>query len=590
MSRRKQLLLGATIFTILLFLQHWIVTPPPKKPLGKSRPDEYKLPAKITRGPDNWADLPTRYPVTDFVPLPTSAPSPLPSIQARTPEESSEERETRLYRQGEVKKAFVKCWSSYRQHAWIWDEIRPVSGRGFNTFSGWGATLVDSLDTLYLMNMTDEFDDAVKAVSHLDFSYSEDGVVNIFETTIRYLGGLLGAYDLSGKDVLLKKAAELGEMLYIAFDTPNRMPVTRWVWRKGVAGDKQEAGENTLLAEIGSLTLEFTRLSQLTGNPKWHDATNRIMIAFAEQQSKTALPGLWPVLVNAADGNFTSDNSFSLSGMSDSMYEYLAKQYMLSGGSPIYKDMYMMSVDAAMQHLFFRPMVSSLSNVLFSGNAQAGRGGRVSLDPQVQHLTCFVGGMLAVGARLFENDTHLDAARRLVDGCIWAYGVMPTGIMPEIFNVVPCESATTCKWEESAWKYAISKRFALVQYKPEVIEKAIKDERLPEGVTHVVDRRYGLRPEAIESIFILYRVAGDKALQETAWRMFENIMAYTEAQYGYAGLSDVTDPQSSKIDKQESFWMAETLKYFYLVFSEFDLLSLDEWVLNTEAHPFRRPR
>ena len=50
----------------------------------------------------------------------------------------------------------------------------------------------------------------------------------VFETTIRYLGGMLSAYDLSGNVILLKKAWELGNMLYTAFDTPSRMPVPYW--------------------------------------------------------------------------------------------------------------------------------------------------------------------------------------------------------------------------------------------------------------------------------------------------------------------------------------------------------------------------
>jgi len=44
-----------------------------------------------------------------------------------------------------------------------------------------------------------------------------------------------------------------------------------------------------------------------------------------------------------------------------------------------------------------------------------------------------------------------------------------------------------------------------------------------------------------------------------------------------------------QLDEMESFWLAETLKYFYLLFSTPDVISLDDWVLNTEAHPFRRP-
>ena len=95
------------------------------------------------------------------------------------------------------------------------------------------------------------------------------------------------------------------------------------------------------------------------------------------------------------------------------------------------------------------------------------------------------------------------------------------------------------------------------------------------------------RPEAIESIFILYRITGDQSLPERAWKMFTAIVEHTTTDIAHAGLSDCTAPTPTKTDRMESFWLAETLKYFYLIFSEPDVVSLDEYVFNTEAHPFR---
>lgn len=109
-------------------------------------------------------------------------------------------------------------------------------------------------------------------------------------------------------------------MLYDAFDTPNRMPIARWE-KTGV----ETASGNTLVAELGSLSLEFTRLSQLTGEPKFFDAIQRITDGFDKQQNITRLPGMWPVNVNARELEFREDTGFTLGGMSDSVYEYLAK-------------------------------------------------------------------------------------------------------------------------------------------------------------------------------------------------------------------------------------------------------------------------
>jgi mannosyl-oligosaccharide alpha-1,2-mannosidase len=151
--------------------------------------------------------------------------------------------------------------------------------------------------------------------------------INVFETTIRYLGGFLSAYDLSNGQFpsLLTKAIEMGDMLYFAFDTPNRMPITRWNFKAAARGATQIAPEGILLAELGSLTLEFTRLSQVTGDPKYYDAVQRIMDVFEEQQNATKLPGMWPVVVNAKDLDLTGATGFTIGGMADSTYEYLPK-------------------------------------------------------------------------------------------------------------------------------------------------------------------------------------------------------------------------------------------------------------------------
>lgn len=177
------------------------------------------------------------------------------------------------------------------------------------------------------MGLHDEFRAAVKAIEVIDFSTCALEEINVFETTIRYLGGFLAAYDLSGGQypALLQKAGEIGDMLYVAFDTPNRMPITRWNFKAAAAGAPQEASENMLVAEIGSLTLEFTRLSQLTGDPRYFDAVQRIMDIFDAQQSRTKLPGMWSVVVNAKKEDFMSGTGFTIGGMADSLYEYLPK-------------------------------------------------------------------------------------------------------------------------------------------------------------------------------------------------------------------------------------------------------------------------
>lgn len=525
------------------------------------------------------------YPVKSIMSIPSGL-AKIPELQFKFQTESSDAKSVRLERLAAVKSRFKLAWESYKRYAWLKDELTPVEPGYQNTFGGWAATLVDSLDTLWIMGMTEEFEEALSNLNKIDFASSEQDELNLFETTIRYLGGFLGAYDISnGKySILLEKAKELGDMLYGAFDTPNRMPVTRWHFKAKGRGEKQEAGDTTLIAEIGSLSLEFTRLSQLTADSKYFDAIQRITDVLERAQNSTLIPGLWPTTVNANKLGF-GDNGFTLGGMADSAYEYLPKQHMLLGGSTKqYKDLYSKSLFASKQHLFFRPMTPPNLDIRLSGSVSVDRTSRnVTLDPKAQHLACFTGGMVGIGAKLFDSHDDMLLARKLVDGCIWAYNSTATGIMPEIFQAIPCEKSEQCEWDEKKWHEAVMIRDSGAE--PEITdvkERAqllIKQNRLSPGITDIPDRRYILRPEAIESVFILYRLTGDPQLPEDAWRMWRSIEKHTSTDIANAAISDVTLGAPPKDNRMESFWLAETLKYFYLTFSEPEVMNLDDFVL-----------
>ena len=543
--------------------------------------------SRLDRVVFNWRKYKQRYPVSSITPLPTGLPAAIPKIQFAFGPETQQAKLRRLDRLNAIKESFLLSWGSYTDHAYMRDELAPVTGQYVQSFGGWAATYVDALDTLLVMGLEDELESALRDLGEVDFTTSDLNIINIFESTIRFLGGLLGAYDLSyGKyPSLLEKATEVGEMLYCAFDTPNRMPVTRWDWRAAALGVPQIAGEAVLVAEIGSLTLEFTRLSQLIGDPKYFDAVQRISDVFESAQSTTKIPGLWPVVMNAKSKNF-DHSGFTLGGMADSLYEYFPKQYMILGGvEQQYRKLYEGAIDAAKEHLFYRPMAPKDPDVLLSGFAQLNDETKtITLDPEGQHLTCFVGGMVGIGAKIFERPQDLAIARKLVDGCIWAYDSMVTGIMPERFHAVLCEDSTNCTWDEQKWHAAIALRQkdteeTAAMTTEERVQYFIMHNRLPPGFADVDDRRYMLRPEAIESIFILYRITGDPALQDAAWRMFTNIEKYTRTELANSAINDVTVEAPWKDNRMESFWLAETLKYFYLIFSEPDVVSLDDYVL-----------
>lgn len=589
---RRSTLLSLVAFCAIVALFHIsrlsVREPPSPVPLRTYADRELQNPIR-------WKDVPERFPVSSFTSLPAGRPTAIPKIQFdRSVDESATHKSERERRLAAVKESFVHSWEGYKKHAWLQDEIAPLSGGYKNTFGGWGASLVDTLDTLWIMGLQDEFEMAVNALQKVDFTSSDLGSLNVFETTIRYLGGLMSANDLSGGQypVLMDKATELGEMLYRAFDTPNRMPVSRWDWRmKGTTNEEQVASSSAVSAEVGSLSLEFTRLSQLTGDPKYYDAIQRITDEFEQQQSNTKIPGLWPISVNPKKNAFADDRTFTFGGMSDSLYEYFPKQWMLLGGvMDQYRTMYESAIEAAKKYMFFRPLNENNLDILMSGTIQYTSQAKVKLTSEGQHLACFAGGMVGIAAKIFNRPEELHTARQLTDGCIWAYESTPTGIMPEIFHAIPCtDEDDECLWDEGRWYDAVASRNNKVGR--EVAKKYTERYGLPPGFTNLVDRRYLLRPEAIESVMIMYRITGDEGLQDKAWNMFQAVDKYTRTELGNAAINDVASPENvKKVDSCESFWMAETLKYYYLTFSDPELVSLDEWVFNTEAHPLRRPQ
>jgi mannosyl-oligosaccharide alpha-1,2-mannosidase len=261
----------------------------------------------------------------------------------------------------------------------------------------------------------------------------------------------------------------------------------------------------------------------------------------------------------------------------------------LGGVEAIYKQLYTGSMSAAINYTIYRPMVPDSADILIAGGARVQPDASIVLDPRGEHLACFTGGMIALGGKLFDMPEHVDVGRKLTDGCIWSYKALPLGVMPEVFHMVPCQDKLNCHWNETLWRQVVSRT-------DQDVDNYVKVARLPKGFAQIIDPRYILRPEAIESVFMMYRITGEQKYEDAAWEMFTAIVRSSQTKLANAALTDITytreqlDREGINIqeDSMESFWMAETLKYFYLIFSEPDIVSLDQWVFNTEAHPFKR--
>ncbi|CAM1504587.1 Fc.00g021780.m01.CDS01 [Cosmosporella sp. VM-42] len=533
------------------------------------RPDPHRGVINFAPSGYNWADYAFKHSISeqDMTKLPQGNPVTLRSIQhdfSRNPLKKRNLNKSQRERKAEIKRAFGKTWASYEKHAWGRDELKPLTLEGHDPLGGWAASMIDSLDTLWLMDMKSEFYRAVGYLAQLDWDKTTSEGVNVSETNVRHLGGLLSAYELSREGVLLAKAIELGDLLYASFDNPQHLPPNEFTFKDLKDGNvRPEAHQST--AGLGSMTLEFTRLSQLTMKPKYYDAVSRITREFDRTQNETALPGVWPEVVDAQNNFEVSHKVFSVGSDGEALYEYLLKEHMLLQGlDPAYEKMYLQAAEEVRHRMIFRPMLPGKEDILMMGKVEVNSRKRLNFYPHLEHHSCFAGGMFAMGGKVFGKKDHIEIGEKLTRGCAHAYSVFPSGLMPEVSSLQPCPDLQPCDFNPT---------FSTT---------------IPLGF-QPKDKHYFLRPEAIESIFILYRVTGKQEFRDIAWDMWLAIQNATETDDAFATVEDVTKAKSQKSDSMKSFWLAETLKYFWLTFEDENILSLDKWVFNTEGHPFKRP-
>eukprot|EP01094_Clydonella_sp_ATCC50884_P026997 TRINITY_DN7579_c0_g1_i1.p1 TRINITY_DN7579_c0_g1~~TRINITY_DN7579_c0_g1_i1.p1 ORF type:complete len:679 (+),score=220.97 TRINITY_DN7579_c0_g1_i1:216-2252(+) len=442
-----------------------------------------------------------------------------------------------------IRDAFKHAWDGYEKGAFGHDELRPVSGITNDSWGGFGITLIDALDTLLLMGFGEEFQRALEHVRSIDWEKDYDA--SFFESTIRYLGGLLGAYHLSNEPVLLDQAIDLGDRLVAAFDAPSGLPFSIVNLETGIGKNPSWTSGNNILSEIGSVQLEFAALSFFSGKPKYFRTADAVMREIALYERPEGVPdGLWPVYLNGRERSFAT-NQISFGGLGDSFYEYLLKMSKMTGerrSSPtaFYWQQYNEAVVAMRRHL-----VTTVDDYTFVSEYLN------SPTNAMDHLTCFVPGMLFLGADSHDEDT-MDLAAELLRTCVQLYRDQPTGLGPERVLFMN-------RGEPSAKKSKL----------PYIVQSG----------------KYLLRPEVAESIFYAWRKTKDPAYREMGWDIFQAIEKHCRTEYAYSGLEDVTREGAPQNDSMQSFFFAETLKYLYLLFSPDDELDLTTTVFNTEAHP-----
>ncbi|RWW42355.1 hypothetical protein BHE74_00052102 [Ensete ventricosum] len=338
---------------------------------------------------------------------PPRLPPQLPPDEERNFRSSPEEQ--RLYwvsRQQKVKEAFIHAWSGYRDYAMGYDELMPLSRRGTDGLGGLGATIIDSLDTAIIMGADEIVMEAMSWIENkLIERIEKKGQVNLFETTIRVLGGLLSAYHLSGgdnvttgdigipmtlkgvkSDILLEIAKNLGDRLLSAFtSSPTPIPFSDVVLHDRSAHPAPDGLSST--SEASTLQLEFNYLSKVSGDPKYGSEAMKVLEHF---RTLPKVEGLVPIYISPCcdhsphTGQFNGEN-IRLGSRGDSYYEYLIKvwiQQRNSGSQLNY--LYEMYEEAmrGVRHLLVRKSIPK--GLVFVGELPYGSKGAFS--PKMDHL------------------------------------------------------------------------------------------------------------------------------------------------------------------------------------------------------------
>ncbi|KAG5644716.1 hypothetical protein DXG03_007939 [Asterophora parasitica] len=429
------------------------------------------------------------------------------------------------------------------------------------------------------MGLDGYFAEAVDFVANkIDFSKSQTpDAVSVFETTIRYLGGLLSAYELSDQKypALLKKATQVADKIAFAWVGVNDVP---FGYLNFTTNKPKIATSN--IAEAGTLTLEWATLSKYTGNDTYRQLTEKSVRRVASQVAP--LPGLPAQGIDPSSGTPVG-GYVTWGGGSDSYFEYLIKYARLANtADPFFVNKWSLAVDSSIRTLL---RTSTVGNHVYLADYDSSK----KILHVGSHLACFYGGNWLFGGRLLNNQTIVKIGLDLVDACWNTYASTATGIGPEAFAFISDDGDYTGGVKPTADNLRFNAEHGF----------------------YITSSAYILRPEVLESNFMAWRVTGDTKYLDRAQSAIESFNKFLSVNGAYAGLWDVNNVNSARINDMESFWFAEVLKYLfvatqpfeqsraylttlviryrYLTFDDPEHISLDKYVFNTEAHPLKAP-
>ncbi|KAM4861121.1 ER degradation-enhancing alpha-mannosidase-like protein 3 isoform 2-T2 [Thomomys bottae] len=470
----------------------------------------------------------------------TAALCLLSATSVRTAAAAPMSREEKQRLGNQVLEMFDHAYGNYMEHAYPADELMPLTCRGRvrgqepsrgdvdDALGKFSLTLIDSLDTLVVLNKTKEFEDAVRKVLR-DVNLDNDVVVSVFETNIRVLGGLLGGHSLAimlkekgeymqwYNDELLQMAKQLGYKLLPAFNTTSGLPYPRINLKFGIRKPEARTGTetDTCTACAGTLILEFAALSRFTGATVFEEYARKALDFLWEKRQRSS--NLVGVTINIHTGDWVRKDSGVGAGI-DSYYEYLLKAYVLLGDDS-FLERFNTHYNAIMRYISQPPLL---------------------LDVHIHKP-------------MLNARTWMDALLAFFPGL----QVLKGDIRPAI--------------ETHEMLYQVIK----------------KHNFLPEAFTtdfRVHWAQHPLRPEFAESTYFLYKATGDPYYLEVGKTLIENLNKYARVPCGFAAMKDVRT--GSHEDRMDSFFLAEMFKYLYLLFADKEdiIFDIEDYIFTTEAH------
>eukprot|EP00116_Pleurobrachia_bachei_P003553 sb/3463815/ len=447
-----------------------------------------------------------------------------------------------------IKDAVQHLWSSYQNHAWGSDFLKPLSKLGGNGSLKMGESILESMATLQLVGLSEEFWKADQWLKHT-YQISRSSTVKTKTLTTSLLASLLELHYLTdtdnGKNYLtdngtqhyLSLASEIGSIVRECYPNPDHLlPMTLIDLDKRQCGQPCRRGAESCLissSDITSSHLELLALARVTGEEGLLKTSQSAANMIAQSAPQD---GLLPGIINRRTATFQGFE-IDINGAGLGYYSGLLKQWILTRQDS-FKHRYLLSV-----HSLTRRLVSEQGSLTVLGRSSR------DLIPEMSIQGCGVSAMLALGYHHGIAPTwHLNLAERLAKTCYLATVSQPTGLTPAVFRI------------ES------------------------------NGELSVEDSRSELQPDFLESLLVLWLVTGKQVYRHWGWEVFRGIERSARTCSGYTGVLDVKGRGAIlRLDKMESWVVGGTLKFLWLLFSEEAGSSrlLDEWVFSERGHMIR---